>query len=83
VREEVEMMQECLLVYFRGRPFLVRRRQAAKNFHKYLKGKLPGHRIIGAGSVVECADIEFLIRGEVERISKKGRRMGKAIIERG
>jgi hypothetical protein len=61
----------------------VKRNQAAKNFNKYLKGKLPGCRITGGGSVIEAADIEFLIRSELQRTGRKGRKIGsKPIFER-
>lgn len=82
VTEEVKLPTECLVFYYRGSPYLAKRKQAAKNFRKYIGGRLPDHEVVGGGPIIEARDIELLIRSEVERISKKGHRMGKAIMER-
>lgn len=76
------LAKDCLVIYFRGHPYLVKREQASRNFRKYIRGKLSDCKVVAGGVAIEAADIEFLIRSEVERINKDGRRVGKAIIER-
>jgi hypothetical protein len=64
---------ECVTFYFRGRPYLVRLKQARKNLKKYIRGKLPDHEVIGSGTIVENKEVMWLIKRELEQTEQRRR----------
>ena len=64
-------MKECVTFYFRGEPYLVRLEQGRKNFKKYIRDRLPDHKIIGSGTIVEHKEVMWLIEQEKKEIEQR------------